>query len=188
MGTGLRVIAGELRGRRFKVPGGVRPTADRVREAVFSAVADRVAGAAVLDLYAGSGAFSIEACSRGAAGAVAVERDRAVAATLSGNLERLGLTDRVAVVRGDAGRLVAADPPPGGPFALVSLDPPYDVAADAVATVLAGLARPGWLTRGATVVIERSARGPAPVVPAGWKVTSTRTYGDTLVVLATAPA
>ena len=97
-----RVIAGSAGGRRFSAPAGqgTRPTTDRVREALFSALAPELPGAAVLDLFAGSGALSIEALSRGAARAVLVERDRRAAAVASRNLEQLGL---------DGGRVVQTD-------------------------------------------------------------------------------
>ena len=103
----LRVIAGELKGQRLVAPRGwkVRPTSDRVREAIFSALGDRVAGARVLDLYCGTGALAIEALSRGAAAAVLVDRDTRPAL---GNVERLGLGERAELVRADVGRWLAA--------------------------------------------------------------------------------
>ena len=90
----MRVVAGELRGRRIKAPpGGIRPTADRVREALFSILGD-VSGLRVLDLFAGSGALGIEALSRGAAEAVFVDSDRRAVAGVRANLEALGLRGR----------------------------------------------------------------------------------------------
>ena len=99
----MRVIAGELKGQRLVAPRGwkVRPTSDRVREAIFSALGERVAGARVLDLYCGTGALAIEALSRGAARAVLVDRDTRPAL---GNVERLGLGERAELVRADVGR------------------------------------------------------------------------------------
>ena len=96
----MRVIAGELEGRRLVAPRGwkVRPTSDRVREAIFSALGERVVGAGVLDLYCGTGALAIEALSRGAARAVLVDRDTRPAL---GNVERLGLGERAELVRAD---------------------------------------------------------------------------------------
>src|SRR5215218_356644 len=110
----MRIIAGELKGQRLVAPRGwkVRPTSDRVREAVFSALGD-IAAARVLDLYCGTGALAIEALSRGAASAVLVDRDTRPAL---GNVERLGLDRRVELVRGDVGRWieqVTASPPAG---------------------------------------------------------------------------
>ncbi len=121
----MRVVAGELRGRRIEAPPGTdtRPTTDKVREATFNALGslDLVRDALIVDLYAGSGALGIEALSRGAAHCTFVERDRAALRTLRHNLEALGLDDRSRVVSGDAlvlvrgldGDLVLADPPYG---------------------------------------------------------------------------
>src|SRR6188472_193571 len=99
----MRVIAGELKGQRLVAPKGwkVRPTSDRVREAVFSALGERVVGARVLDLYCGTGALAIEALSRGAASAVLVDQDTRPAL---GNVQRLGLAERAELVRADVPR------------------------------------------------------------------------------------
>jgi 16S rRNA (guanine966-N2)-methyltransferase len=124
----MRVIAGELRGRRLVAPRGwkVRPTSDRVREAVFSALGE-IGGARVLDLYCGTGALAIEALSRGAASAILVDRDTRPAL---GNVERLGLGERVELVRADAGRWLAsrAEDPSTPRFDLVFVDAPYRLA------------------------------------------------------------
>ncbi|HET7177434.1 MAG TPA: RsmD family RNA methyltransferase, partial [Solirubrobacterales bacterium] len=124
----MRVIAGELKGRRLVAPRGwkVRPTSDRVREAIFSALGE-VGGARVLDLYCGTGALAIEALSRGATGAVLVDRDTRPAL---GNVERLGLGGRAELVRSDvprwlAGRAGDAEAPR---FDLVFVDAPYRLA------------------------------------------------------------
>jgi 16S rRNA (guanine966-N2)-methyltransferase len=120
----VRVVAGELRGRRLIAPGAgtTRPTTDKVREAVFNALAslDVVVGARVLDLYAGSGALGIEALSRGAAHCTFVERDRAAVGAIRENLTILGLGDRSRVVVADA-RIAAA----GIDADLAFADPPY---------------------------------------------------------------
>jgi 16S rRNA (guanine966-N2)-methyltransferase len=100
----VRVIGGSARGRRLVAPPGrdVRPTSDRVREAMFSSLAEVVPGASVLDLYAGSGALSVEALSRGAAAALLVERDARAVAAATRNLELAGVADRGRLRRGDA--------------------------------------------------------------------------------------
>src|SRR5689334_5871559 len=125
----MRVIAGELKGQRLVAPRGwkVRPTSDRVREAIFSALGERVVGATVLDLYCGTGALAIEALSRGAGRALLVDRDTRPAL---GNVERLGLGERAELVRTDAGRWLAAraDNPQTSRFDLVFVDAPYRLA------------------------------------------------------------
>ncbi|HET8862798.1 MAG TPA: RsmD family RNA methyltransferase, partial [Solirubrobacterales bacterium] len=124
----MRVIAGELKGQRLVAPRGwkVRPTSDRVREAVFSALGD-IDGARVLDLYCGTGALAIEALSRGAATATLVDRDTRPAL---GNVERLGLGERADLVRADAARWLARwdDAAETQRFDLVFVDAPYKLA------------------------------------------------------------
>jgi 16S rRNA (guanine(966)-N(2))-methyltransferase RsmD len=156
----MRVIAGELKGQRLVAPRGwkVRPTADRVREAIFSTLGPvRVEGARVLDLYCGTGALAIEALSRGAAAAVLVDRDTRPAI---GNVERLGLGARVELVRGEAGRWLERVSASGeaGKFDLVFVDAPYRLA-DPVARDL-NVNLPGLLADGARVVVESGARRP----------------------------
>jgi len=174
-----RVIAGEAGGRRLVVPagGGVRPTADRVKESVFSALGARLESARVLDLYAGTGALAVEALSRGAAVAVLIERNREARAAIAANLEATGMTDRARVVGGDVATVLSGPPDAAGPFDLILVDPPYELADEPLAQVLEGL-RAGWLAPGATVVIERPAGATRPP---GWVSTWERCYGDTLV-------
>ena len=174
-----RVIAGEAGGRRLVVPKGerVRPTADRVKESVFSALGTRLESARVLDLYAGTGALAVEALSRGAAMAVLVERDREALTAIATNLEATGMGP-ARVVRGDVVAVLGGPPPAEGPFDLVLADPPYELGDDAVAEVLGRLAAGGWLAPGAVVVIERPAGAARPP---GWVSTWERCYGDTLV-------
>src|SRR4029077_4829190 len=125
----MRVISGELKGQRLGAPRGhrVRPTSDRVREATFSALGTRVEGARVLDLFCGTGALAIEALSRGASSAVLVDRDSRAAL---GNVERLGLADRVWLGRCDAQRWLAASAEEVEPphFDLIFVDAPYRLA------------------------------------------------------------
>jgi len=155
----MRVIAGELGGRRLVAPRGwkVRPTSDRVREAIFSALGERVLGAVVLDLYCGTGALAIEALSRGAERAVLVDRDTRPA---RGNVERLGLRERGELVRADVGRWLAALPEESERprFDLVFVDAPYRLA-DRVGrdidTHLSALLAPGG-----RAVVESGARRP----------------------------
>jgi 16S rRNA (guanine(966)-N(2))-methyltransferase RsmD len=137
-----RVIAGSARGVRLAAPGpGTRPLTDRVKQTLFGILEPRLEGARVLDLFAGSGAGAIEALSRGAAGAVLVERDGGAARTIAENLRRARVDDRARVVRRDAiAWLAEAVPDPAGvPFDVVLVDPPYeDTAALARALELVG--------------------------------------------------
>lgn len=155
----MRVIAGELKGQRLVAPRGwrVRPTSDRVREAVFSALGGRVEGARVLDLYCGTGALAIEALSRGAAEAVLVDRDSRAAL---GNVEWLGLGERARLVRADIPRWLAGEPGEP-PFDLVFVDAPYRLA-DRVGQEL-DTHLPRLLAGGGWAIVESAARRPLRV-------------------------
>lgn len=178
-----RVVAGTVGGRRLRVPPGraTRPTSDRVREALFSTLADRTVGARVLDLYAGSGALGIEALSRGAACATFVEHDRRAAAVLRDNLAAL---DLVAVVHpSTVARFVRQADESSEPavYDLVVCDPPYIVSSETVAEQLATLAR-RCLAPDAMMVVERARHGGAFVVAHELlEVADVRTYGDTVL-------
>jgi 16S rRNA (guanine966-N2)-methyltransferase len=182
----MRVVAGELRGRRIDGPEGdaTRPTTDKVREAVFNALGSlgAVDGAVVVDLFAGSGALGIEALSRGAKRCTFVENDRRALGVVKGNIESLGLADSSRVVTLDIVREVTS---PGAlrvrellaDATLVLVDPPYGfahwnevfVAADATA-------------ESAVLVIETEARATVhKVAPRGWKSVRQRDYGRTTV-------
>ena len=178
----MRVIAGRFGGRRLAdAPGvGVRPTADRVREALFSALGN-LEGARVLDLYAGTGALGIEALSRGASAAVFVERSRAALAVLRSNLEELELNDRsgpARVIRGEASAVLRRLSRAGERFDLVLLDPPY--ASDEAPRALEGLVVGELLAPEAEVVLEGSRRHPVTPVD-GLVLRDQRRYGDTLI-------
>jgi 16S rRNA (guanine966-N2)-methyltransferase len=152
----MRVISGEFRGRRLVAPRGwkVRPTSDRVREAIFSALGEMPPAARVLDLYCGTGALGIEALSRGAGHAVLVDRDTRAAL---GNIERLGLRDRVELVRADVGRWLEQES--GRPaFDLVFVDAPYRLA-DRVRQEL-NIHLPRLLLGGGRAVVESGAGSP----------------------------
>ena len=168
----MRVVAGELRGRRLAAPPGrsVRPTADRVREALFSILGE-VSGLRVLDLFAGSGALGIEALSRGASEAVFVDSSQRAVTAVRANLRSLGL--RAPVSRRDALsflRRAAAEPG----FQIVFIDPPYDLAGR-LAAPLAELL-PAVLTDDARIVTESDKRNPLDLP---FPLLRERVYGDT---------
>ncbi|MGL6278438.1 MAG: 16S rRNA (guanine(966)-N(2))-methyltransferase RsmD [Gaiella sp.] len=169
----MRIIAGTHRGRRFAAPRGthVRPTGDRVREALFSIVG-AVDGAAVLDLFAGSGSLGLEALSRGARTCTFVERDRAAARAIRENLAALQLVGG-RVLQRDAIQVLREDAAAGRRYDLVLLDPPYD-AWDGLASRLA-TTLPPVLEADALVVVETAER----VEPAlGLDLVTTRRYGS----------
>jgi len=171
-------------GRRIAVPArGTRPTTDRVRESLFNIVTARrdLTGAAVLDLYAGSGALGLEALSRGATSALFVESDQRSAAVIVRNIESVGLAG-AALRRGAVAAVLAAGAP--SPVDLVLADPPYDVANGEIEAVLAALITHGWAREGTVVVVERAAAGEPLTWPGGWEVWPPRVYGDTRLELA----
>lgn len=180
-----RIIAGEFRGRRL---GGAaestRPTSDRVREAIASMLGARMdlAGTRVLDLYAGTGALALEALSRGAATAVLVDADRRACAVARENIAVCGAQTRARVVQRSVTAFLDA---PGPQYDLVFLDPPYAMPAAEVGEALTALVP--HLADGAWVVLERAARGDAPVWPAGLAPVTDKTYGDTAITLAAVP-
>jgi pantetheine-phosphate adenylyltransferase/16S rRNA (guanine(966)-N(2))-methyltransferase RsmD len=175
----MRVTGGGMRGRRLRVPAqGVRPTADRVREALFARLGD-LSGARVLDLYAGSGALGIEALSRGAARAVFVERAAGALAVLRGNLASLGIEDRTEVFRGDVATVVRRLGRLERRFELVFLDPPYADAAQPE-RALRALVDSGILAAQATVVVETTRERRLPEVE-GLAPLDERRYGDTVI-------
>jgi 16S rRNA (guanine966-N2)-methyltransferase len=172
----MRVIAGRYRGRRLQAPPGAatRPTSDRVREALFSVLADRVEGARVLDLFAGSGALGIEALSRGAAAVTFVDSAPAAIRAVRSNLDALGAAAEVR--RADARRFLGAAPAAARQYDLVFLDPPYRLAGRLGSELTAAL--PAVLAPGAAVVAESDRRGPLEL---GLPILDERRYGDTLI-------
>jgi 16S rRNA (guanine966-N2)-methyltransferase len=157
----MRVIAGTLKGRRLSGPTweGLRPTSDMLRETLFNILAARVAGARVLDAYAGTGALGIEAISRGASSVTFIERDPRAQALIVQNLARAGVTDGYAIIRASVVRGLDAlrANPAFVPFDVVLLDPPYDQQPDTVLAQVTACVAPGGL-----VVLEHGRRAPAP--------------------------
>ena len=176
----MRVVGGRLKGRNLASPASndIRPTADRLREAVFNilihAYGDPIADARVLDLFAGTGALGIEAVSRGAVFALFIDNGAEARALLRGNVETLGLGGVTKVYRRDASDLGPAHPIQ--PFSLVFLDPPYGrkLAEKALASLRDG----GWLTPGALLVVEE-AKAAGFAAPEGFEELERRAYDDT---------
>lgn len=176
-----RIIAGTAGGRRLTTPRGqaTRPTSDRVREALFSAIESwcgSLTGLRFLDLYAGSGAVGLEARSRGAGVVTLVEQDRRTAALISRNATELGLA-RANVVTSAVSTFLGSTP--RAPYDVVFSDPPYPLSDEAVANDLAALVRQGWLVPGALVVVERSSRSPELAWPVGLAGERSKRYGET---------
>ncbi len=174
-----RIVAGVAGGRRLTVPGkGTRPTSDRVREALFSAVeaAMDLHGARVLDLYAGSGALGLEALSRGAEVVTLVEADGGAVAVLRKNVAAVGLPG--AVVRQGRVATVLAESPET-PYDLVLSDPPYALDNDALRADLTALVDHGWTAPDALVIVERARRSGPPDWPEALVAMKVRRYGDT---------
>src|ERR1700720_952050 len=176
----MRVVGGRLKGRNLVSPSSrdIRPTADRLREALFNilihAYDDPVQDARVLDLFAGTGALGIEAVSRGAKFALFVDNGAEARALMRDNVEALGLGGVTKVYRRDATNLGPAHPME--PFSLVFLDPPY--AKGLADKALVSLRDGGWLAPGALLVVEE-AKAAAFVVPEAFEEVERRTYDDT---------
>jgi 16S rRNA (guanine966-N2)-methyltransferase len=176
----MRVIGGSAKGMRLApVPPGTRPLSDRAREGLFSSLGDRVPGASVLDLFAGTGAMGIEALSRGAEHATLVERSSKAVEAIRQNLDKTGLAGQARVLQSDVGRFLSS---PAEKVEVVMLDPPYATSESGVAGILEALGG-GWLAPGWTVVLTRPRRSYTDVVPVNWLVTRRLEYGDTLVVV-----
>lgn len=179
----MRVIAGLAKGRRLQVPKGskTRPFTDRAKEALFSALGDRVEGAAVLDLYAGSGSLGIEALSRGAGTVVFVEKSRSALTAIEANLETCRFEG--VVVAGDVGDFLERDE---GRYDLVFIDPPYRLSLALVSEVLAAAA--GRLADGGTMIVHRRAGEEPPAPPNATRLVDERRYGDTQLYLYRRPS
>ncbi|HEY0239052.1 MAG TPA: 16S rRNA (guanine(966)-N(2))-methyltransferase RsmD [Friedmanniella sp.] len=185
-----RIVAGSRGGRRLETPSGdaTRPTSDRVREALFSALAawagtaaeapaDALAGLAFLDLYAGSGAIGLEAASRGAGPVLLVESDARTAALARRNVAALALATAVRTLAVET----LARSTPDRAYDVAFADPPYALAGDRLDTVVADLVTHGWLASDGLLVLERSSRSAAPRWPAAVTRTWERAYGETVL-------
>jgi 16S rRNA (guanine966-N2)-methyltransferase len=185
-----RIIAGSRRGHRLQTPSGdaTRPTSDRVREALFSALAswsgtasapveESLDGLAVLDLYAGSGAVGLEAASRGAGPVLLVESDARTAGVARRNVGDLGLAASVRTSAVETLARAVAD----RAYDVVFADPPYALGAERLDAVVADLLAQGWVAPDGLLVLERSSRTPAPTWPGAVGDSWTRAYGETVL-------
>ncbi len=181
MALPLRIIGGRLRAKRLHaVPGtDTRPTANRVREAIFNILGTEIVGARVLDLFAGTGLLGIEALSRGALHGVFVDNHPAALAVIEKNVRACRLAASVDILRRDLGTPAGGRHLPGGPFQVVLMDPPYG--RDMVAPTLARLHDTGLLADLALVVVEHSPKEALPVPHPAFDLRDQRRYGKTLV-------
>ena len=177
----LRIIAGEARGRRFEAPEGrdTRPTLDRVRENLFNMLQGRVRDARVLDLFAGSGALSLEALSRGAAWAVLADRDREAVRIEKQNLESLGFSGRARLIRGEWQETVRTLGEEGERFDLIFLDPPYAMTdlREMTERLMPLMTENGWIVLEHQAKAEiRTAEGLTPVKERTWGYCGVKMY------------
>ncbi|MCG7503954.1 16S rRNA (guanine(966)-N(2))-methyltransferase RsmD [Mesorhizobium retamae] len=178
----MRVVGGEFRGRPLATPRdqSIRPTTDRAREAVFNVLmhrfGEKLEGARVLDLFAGTGALGLEALSRGASYAVFIEESAEGRGLIRSNVEAFGLTGRTKIFRRDATKLGEAGTM--APFGLLFADPPYGkgLGEQALRSARAG----GWLVPGALCVVEEAAGAPFQL-DEGFSVIDERNYGETVI-------
>lgn len=173
----MRVIAGAARGRRLRAPDtpATRPVTERAREAVFSMLAGWVDDAVVLDLYAGSGSFGLEALSRGAASVVFVENGNRALEALRSNIAVVGLGGTV--VTSKVGEFLDRS---NGRFHLVFIDPPWDLSSEDLGRDLVAL--DPLLEHGGEVILSRRHTDTTPETPSGWRVATDRRYGDTRII------
>lgn len=180
----MRLTGGQAKGRRLRAPRGVaiRPTADRVREALFDILGARIVNARFLDVYAGTGAVGCEALSRGAARVVFLERDRTALGLIADNLEIAACRAGAEVLTGDARAGLLDLERAGERFDIVFLDPPYDDAVpEAVARLAARLIRPGGV-----MIVEHRSSGAIETPPGAQPFRSYR-YGDTALTVCRVP-
>ncbi|NLC77432.1 MAG: 16S rRNA (guanine(966)-N(2))-methyltransferase RsmD [Clostridia bacterium] len=178
----MRIIAGKAKGLRLKAPKGyaTRPTADRVKEAMFNVIQGRETGALVLDLFAGTGALGLEALSRGAGKAVFVETNPVTRQVLAANIAKAGMAAQATVVKMDALSFLRSYE--GGAFDLIFMDPPYDYDNEISVQVLDAIAEKQLLSPGGLIIWERSNRNPSFQPVSGFKLVKEKHYGDTVLL------
>ena len=176
----MRIVAGSAKGRKIEAPKGidVRPTTDRVREALFSSLAFRIVDNRVLDLFAGTGALGLEALSRGAASAVFVDRSKSSADLVRHNIALCGFQGRASVLVRDAVAAVQQLKADGKQFDLIFLDPPY--LGPMLEGALCALSDAALLDSGGLILAEHPAES-SPEMPDGFTITRTKRYGKTVL-------
>lgn len=177
----MRIISGSLRGKKLHAVRGmkVRPTADRLRESIFNILSSRIHEAIVLDLFAGTGAFGIEAISRGAEYAVFIDNSQEALSVIARNIEACAFNDRTKIIKWDITRNLSCIKSFNPAFNLVFIDPPYN--RNMVNPSLLNLAKSGCLATGAWVVLEHAAAEPLQADPGVFEIDDQRRYGKTLV-------
>lgn len=177
----MRVIAGEYKGRRLATvtTRGIRPTSDRVREALFSILGDRIAGARVLDLFAGTGALGLEALSRGAVHAIFMEMSTSACDLIRENIRRCHAEEKTRILCRDISAPLSPDNIAPHRFSLVFMDPPYGTAL--LEKALTAPELPRMLTPDGMVIAEHSIREPLPENITGLDIKDQRKYGKTLI-------
>ena len=175
----MRIVAGAFRGRQLHSPKGMmtRPTTDRVREAIFSIIASDIAGARVLDLFAGTGALGLEALSRGAEHAVFVDQDSRAVRLIESNVALCNVRNRVTIIQGSVHQVIKRLTNQGNTFHLIFLDPPSGKGyIEKTLLLLSGVIGPEGL-----VIAEHHVRDVLPSQWEEWLRTETRRYGDTMI-------
>lgn len=177
----MRIVSGDLKGKKIHSVKGTktRPTSDRVRESIFNIIAFKAQYNCVLDLFAGTGAFAIEALSRGAKCAVLIDISNNAVFAIRENIKSCHLDDRAKVIKWDIINNLACLERSNPPFNLVFMDPPYDK--NFLKTSFLNLHLSGCMEKGCLIIIEHSVREPIPTEPVVFEIIDQRKYGKTLV-------
>lgn len=178
---GLRIISGELKGKRLFSPKGIkiRPTADRIRENIFNILSSRILNSVVLDLFAGTGALGIEALSRGASFAIFIDTDNDALSVIGKNIAACGLQGRIQIIRADIVKNNIAPNNRLPPVNLVFMDPPYNN--NLIKPALINLSSSRLLQKNSLIIIEHALEETLPEFFLEYKISDQRRYGKTLV-------
>ena len=177
----MRIISGNLKGKKIRSIKGTktRPTSDRIRESIFNILTFDVENACVLDLFAGTGAFAIEALSRGAKSAVLIDISKSAVFVIRENIKSCNLGDRTKVIKWDATKNLTCIEQQNPPFNIVFTDPPYEKSF--LKPTLLNLHLSCCMKEGCLIIVEHSLREPIPKEPTVFEITDKRKYGKTLV-------